>query len=352
MEHWREKGNPVRDISVWYFLLLLALYASPLFIKSPCILDEKDLTPKPRLFAHKGAEHIAPENTMASFERAVSDCEVYGLESDIRISQDGVHFCLHDSTLERTTNVETLFPSKVTSRAERFSFSDLQTLDAGSWFLKRDPFGTVSELSGEQRALYKGQTLPRLTDLLDLAMKNRLNVLFDLRPPPEGHPYEGNFKDYTVQKLNEYGIEDDEMDIWKAPNGPHYVVFIKKFDKRKLENMYNNVTFQSIQEKKRDGISTNVWTVNKRWVFSLFWCGQAYSVTTSCCRDLRDMKEPSWQLTQTHYLIMWIMYDAVSFLWVVIFLVCQIRRKRKRILSLEDEERHQERQEETSFQSQ
>ncbi|XP_071838117.1 glycerophosphoinositol inositolphosphodiesterase GDPD2-like isoform X2 [Apostichopus japonicus] len=338
----REKRNPVRDLCVWYFLLLVALYLVPLFIKSPCILEGKDLTSKPRLIGHKGAEHIAPENTMASFERAVDDCEVYGIESDIRISSDGEHFCMHDDTLERTTNVQEIFPERTSTLVEWFTFTDLKSLNTGSWFLERDPFGTVAELTDEQRTLYQEQTVPKLTELLDLASEHQINVLFDLRPPPEGHPYQVNFVEYTKEKLIEYGLEETEMDFMKAPNGPHYVVFIKKFDDRKLENVYNDVTFQSIREKNNEGISTNVWTINKRWVYSLFWCGQTFSVTTSFCRDLRDMEEPSWQLTHTHYLIMWVMYDVVSFMWAVIFLVCQLRRKRKRNITAEDEERQQE----------
>lgn len=336
------KGNPVRDLCVWYFLLLVALYLVPLFIKSPCILEGKDLTSKPRLIGHKGAEHIAPENTMASFERAVDDCEVYGIESDIRISSDGEHFCMHDDTLERTTNVQEIFPERTSTLVEWFTFTDLKSLNTGSWFLERDPFGTVAELTDEQRTLYQEQTVPKLTELLDLASEHQINVLFDLRPPPEGHPYQVNFVEYTKEKLIEYGLEETEMDFMKAPNGPHYVVFIKKFDDRKLENVYNDVTFQSIREKNNEGISTNVWTINKRWVYSLFWCGQTFSVTTSFCRDLRDMEEPSWQLTHTHYLLMWVMYDVVSFMWAVIFLVCQLRRKRKRNITAEDEERQQE----------
>ncbi|KAJ8030450.1 Glycerophosphodiester phosphodiesterase domain-containing protein 4 [Holothuria leucospilota] len=332
-KHSRVKRSKTRDICVWYYLLLLTLYLTPLLIKSPCIVDQKKLSDKPKLFAHKGAEHLAPENTMIAFQRAVNDCNVYGLESDVRISLDGVHFCLHDDTFERTTNIKDVSPGRIHTKAEEFSSADLGVLDAGSWFLERDPFGTVQELTDEQRELYASQKIPLMTDLLDIAKKYRLNVLFDLRAPPEGHPHENDFVECTKEKIKENGFEESDMDIWKAPDGPHYVVYIKKFDPRNLVNVYNNISFESIRENKEKGISTNVWTINKRWVFSLFWCGQTFSVTTSYCRDLKDMDDPSWQLTNTHYLIMWIMYDVVSFIWVTIFLVCQIRRKRKRLLS-------------------
>lgn len=76
---------------------------------------------------------------------------------------------------------------------------------------QRDPFGTVAELTDEQRTLYQEQTVPKLTELLDLASEHQINVLFDLRPPPEGHPYQVNFVEYTKEKLIEYGLEETEM---------------------------------------------------------------------------------------------------------------------------------------------
>ena len=39
-------------------IIMLALYISPLFIKSPCIVDKSDLPTKPLLLAHKGASAV------------------------------------------------------------------------------------------------------------------------------------------------------------------------------------------------------------------------------------------------------------------------------------------------------
>jgi glycerophosphoryl diester phosphodiesterase len=53
--------------------------------------------------AHRGNRVACPENTLASFRRAVEDGADI-LETDLYLSADGVFVCIHDPTLERTTD--------------------------------------------------------------------------------------------------------------------------------------------------------------------------------------------------------------------------------------------------------
>lgn len=55
------------------------------------------------VFGHRGASGLAPENTLASFARAVA-LGVDGVELDVRLTSDGEVVVLHDERLERTTN--------------------------------------------------------------------------------------------------------------------------------------------------------------------------------------------------------------------------------------------------------
>lgn len=61
-------------------------------------------TSGPLLFAHRGGSGLAPENTIAAFDRAMQ-CRVDGLELDVRLSRDGIPVVIHDARLERTTNL-------------------------------------------------------------------------------------------------------------------------------------------------------------------------------------------------------------------------------------------------------
>jgi len=92
--------------------------------------------------AHRGASGYAPEHTMAAYRLAIEQ-GVDFVEQDLGVTKDGVLVCLHDDTLERTTNVEEVFPDRATTDARSnrkrwlindFTLAELTRLDAGSWF--------------------------------------------------------------------------------------------------------------------------------------------------------------------------------------------------------------------------
>jgi len=60
------------------------------------------LMARPEVIAHGGASAYAPENSMPAFDLAVSQGAAC-VEHDLHVTKDGVLECLHDRTLERTT---------------------------------------------------------------------------------------------------------------------------------------------------------------------------------------------------------------------------------------------------------
>lgn len=42
-----------------FFAVVFALYLAPLTISSPCIMEKKDLGPKPALIGHRGAPMVS-----------------------------------------------------------------------------------------------------------------------------------------------------------------------------------------------------------------------------------------------------------------------------------------------------
>lgn len=58
---------------------------------------------KPYLMAHRGNRVACPENTLAAFRRAFAEGADL-LETDLRLSSDGVFVCIHDATVDRTTD--------------------------------------------------------------------------------------------------------------------------------------------------------------------------------------------------------------------------------------------------------
>ena len=101
-------------------------------------------TSRKTLVAHRGASAYAPEHTLEAYQLALGQGADF-VEQDLQITRDSVLVCLHDLTLERTTNVREVFPKRFReepvngSLARRwyvsdFSLQELKQLDAGSWF--------------------------------------------------------------------------------------------------------------------------------------------------------------------------------------------------------------------------
>jgi len=104
---------------------------------------------KKALVAHRGASAYAPEHTLEAYRLALEQGADF-VEQDLQITKDGRLVCLHDLTLERTTNVEEVFPDRYRedvsedqasgAKAARhwyvsdFTLSEIRQLDAGSWF--------------------------------------------------------------------------------------------------------------------------------------------------------------------------------------------------------------------------
>ncbi|MEH7238129.1 glycerophosphodiester phosphodiesterase [Bacillus sp. JJ1562] len=56
-----------------------------------------------KIYGHRGAKGIYPENTLLSFKKAIEQ-GVDGLELDVHLTKDGEVVVIHDETLDRTTN--------------------------------------------------------------------------------------------------------------------------------------------------------------------------------------------------------------------------------------------------------
>src|SRR5581483_5833785 len=85
--------------------------------------------PRPRLFGHRGAAEVAPENTLASFGAALEAGATH-LELDVHGTADGHVVVLHDPTLDRTTDGS----GPVKAR----TLEALRELDAGCRFVAKD----------------------------------------------------------------------------------------------------------------------------------------------------------------------------------------------------------------------
>ncbi|XP_063288336.1 glycerophosphodiester phosphodiesterase domain-containing protein 5 isoform X2 [Pelobates fuscus] len=314
-----------------YLAVIIALYLVPLTISSPCIMDKKDLGTKPRIIGHRGAPMLAPENTLMSFKRALEN-DVYGLQTDVMISYDGIPFLMHDSSLRRTTNVDSVFPSLSSEPSSMANWTDLERLNAGEWFLKDDPFWTVSSLSPSEIFEAGNQSICKLIDLLQLAKESNVTVLFKSLPLPPAHPHYKDRINITINTILASGIPQ-ELVIWlsdsdrqlvqKLAPGIQHASNVKDFKHLRergitmLNLRYTEIMDDDIRESASDNITLNVYIVNKSWLYSVLWCAGVQSVTSDAATILHNVPFPIWVMPPDEYSLIWITSDLVSFTVII-----------------------------------
>src|SRR5262245_18578452 len=83
----------------------------------------------PVIVAHRGASAYAPENTLAAVDRRTA-LGFSWIENDVQRTKDGRLVVIHDTTLDRTTNAEQLFPDRRPWRVKDFTSAEIARLDA------------------------------------------------------------------------------------------------------------------------------------------------------------------------------------------------------------------------------
>lgn len=131
---------------------------------------------KKQLIAHRGASAYAPEHTLQAYTLAIEQGAEF-VEQDLAVTKDGVLVCIHDLTLERTTNVEEVFSHRFTKAASGgpavkrwlvhdFTLAEIKRLDAGSWFDKK----------------FAGATIPTFQEAIDL-VRGKAGLYPELKDP-------------------------------------------------------------------------------------------------------------------------------------------------------------------------
>jgi glycerophosphoryl diester phosphodiesterase len=156
--------------------------------------------------AHRGASAYAPEHTLAAYRLALAQGADY-VEQDLAVTKDGVLVCIHDPTLERTTNVEELFPDRATNvtwegkprpRAwvvNDFTLAEIKTLDAGSWF---DP-------------KFAHERIPTFDEAIAL-VRGKAGIFPELKTPELYDGRDVEFERLVKEALDKHGLRGPAAD--------------------------------------------------------------------------------------------------------------------------------------------
>lgn len=160
--------------------------------------------------SHRGAAGTAPENTLAAIDEG-HRLGAETVEIDVQLTSDEEIVVMHDTTLERTTDVAEVFPDRAPYDVGDFTMEEIGRLDAGSSF--DDEFA--------------GEPVPTLREALDRLEELDMNLLLEVKEPSLYPGIE-----------HQVSVELARSPHWLMPNAPgepHRLV-IQSFDWESTEH--------------------------------------------------------------------------------------------------------------------
>ena len=139
------------------------------------------------LGCHRGDRENCPENTMSAFRAAV-ELGLDAIETDVRMTADGVLVLIHDRDVQRTTNGQGL--------VDEMTLDEIKRLDAGFW----------------KDEAFIGEQIPTVEEFLEYASGTDIFVNWELKE----YPLELGDRAYVlidklVEMLDRYGMSERSM---------------------------------------------------------------------------------------------------------------------------------------------
>ncbi len=219
---------------------------------------------KCNVIAHRGANRVAPQNTMDAFKNAIK-FKADGFETDVHMTSDGVPVICHNYTVDKTSDGK--------GEISKNTLEQLKRLDFGAYF----------------HHSFKGTKIPTLDEFLSLSKKANIKVLnIEIKSPLN--------KDYTIADKIIEAVKSFELfdELIISSFDPDLLVYIKDIDENcKTGYLYSperSITYKQVlghevdfaksigadalhphrilvkkslvDEAHANGIMVNPWTVN------------------------------------------------------------------------------------------
>lgn len=175
--------------------------------------------------AHRGASHLAPENTIAAF-RLAAQAGAEAMECDVHPTVDGALVLSHDRTLKRTLGIDR---DVTTSTLE-----ELRELDAGSW----------------KNEKYKGEKITTLDEYLEFVRDTKTFPVIEAKVP--------GIEERIVEAVRKWGLVD------VATIDSFSVDVAKKIRKLEPRICVPCIYVESVKERPEDHVDRLYDTLRKR----------------------------------------------------------------------------------------
>lgn len=221
----------------------------------------KQQPPRPRIVAHRGASHEAPENTVAAFKRAWA-LGVEAVELDVHVTRDGEVVVIHDATTLRTGGVDRPVAEQ--------TLAELRTLDVGGWKhikYKGERIPTLAEalvtIPGGRTMFVEiktgKQTAPAIAKVIKQAQPTSVSIALQGFDPDSLAALAAELPDTPA-----YWTVDPPRDARDQPL-PYPVELIEQTKRRGFAGLaldYRGVTDELLAAASKADIVVDVWTLN------------------------------------------------------------------------------------------
>lgn len=218
--------------------------------------QERRIANPTKIWAHRGSTAECPENTIASFRKAMEE-GADGIELDVQLTRDGEVVVIHDETLERVSNGQGQVKDYTLAELRQFSFA------------RQRPERGFTEIS-------------TLREVLELLKDTKLCLNIELKNSVEDYP---GLEEKTIQLVKAYGMEErvwyssfnhkSMMEVLRIDSGAktgllyiekliHPVEYAKAAGAAALHPAMHLLSREFVEECHRAGVKVHVWTVNEK----------------------------------------------------------------------------------------
>ncbi len=161
------------------------------------------------LVAHRGASSYAPENTIPAYMLAIKQGADL-VEQDLNITKDGILVCIHDVSLEATTNIEDVFP-------DRFEEKTVGGKMVKTWPIHKFTMAEIKQLKAGSRTdgQFPATTIPTWQEAID-AIRGKAGLCPEIKSLPEYKKLGFDMEKMVADTLRKNGLDKRGAD----PNTP------------------------------------------------------------------------------------------------------------------------------------
>jgi glycerophosphoryl diester phosphodiesterase len=202
-----------------------------------------------QIIGHRGACGYEPENTLASFKKALK-LGVDMVELDVYVLASGELVVMHDDKIDRTTNG--------TGYIESFTYAELIELNAG-----------------------KGERIPLLREVLDIVQR-KIPVNIELKGKGTAQAVAGLVREYVMElgwTTNDFYVSSFELDelrqfIQLMPDvrtsalyegeAPDFIAFAQEYGTYSANFDAESIGPEMVKQAHAEGVRVFAYTVNDR----------------------------------------------------------------------------------------